>query len=310
MIVTGGQTILGLVGVFAFFTISGYLISQSWEQTASPLVFLAKRALRIFPGLIVCLVVCVFVIGLAITRLPAGAYLSRPEPYLFLAHNALLEVEFNRLPEVLFWNGNIGGIVNGPLWSLPCEALLYLMLCGLGVCRLLRLPVALAMLAAGIVCLGLDTSGETIGSTFWLMGFFAAGMCAYRLRQAGLFAPRWAWLALSGLVVSVPAHVFVPAFPVFGSYLILYVALDRRLPVVPAARFGDLSYGLYIYGWPIEQCVVYAFDGAAPWWAVFGIAAPVTAAVAFVSWHLVEKRCRWRRRGPRGAAAPVRAVSG
>src|SRR5437764_7651545 len=55
MILTGGQTILGLVGVFMFFTISGYLVTQSFDNTPSPLVFLAKRGLRIFPGLIVCL---------------------------------------------------------------------------------------------------------------------------------------------------------------------------------------------------------------------------------------------------------------
>src|SRR5437763_14304960 len=63
MILTGGQAILGLCGVFMFFTISGYLISQSFEATRSPLVFLVKRALRIFPGLIACLAACVFVIG-------------------------------------------------------------------------------------------------------------------------------------------------------------------------------------------------------------------------------------------------------
>src|SRR2546423_15512292 len=49
-----GQTVLGVVGVFVFFTISGYLITQSFEMTRSPLVFLAKRGLRIFPGLILC----------------------------------------------------------------------------------------------------------------------------------------------------------------------------------------------------------------------------------------------------------------
>src|SRR5439155_23209736 len=70
MLLTGGQAILGLAGVFVFFTISGYLITQSFETTASPVVFLAKRALRIFPGLILCLVVCAFVIGPLVTKLP------------------------------------------------------------------------------------------------------------------------------------------------------------------------------------------------------------------------------------------------
>jgi peptidoglycan/LPS O-acetylase OafA/YrhL len=100
-------------------------------------------------------------------------------------------------------------------------------------------------------------------------------------------------------------------FPVFGCYLALWLALNPRLPVIPAARFGDLSYGLYIYGWPVEQCVIYFSSGhfsggAAPWWVVFLIAAPVTAAVAFLSWHLIEKRCRWH---SRAAARTVLAAA-
>src|SRR3954468_11634176 len=122
MILTGGQAILGLAGVFVFFTISGYLITQSFETTRSPFVFLAKRALRIFPGLLGCLLICVFMIGALVTTLPLSEYLARPETYLFLLHNAVLDIDYNRLPGVAFWPGNIGGIVNGPLWSLPCEA--------------------------------------------------------------------------------------------------------------------------------------------------------------------------------------------
>ena len=158
MILTGGQAILGLAGVFVFFTISGYLISQSFEATPSPFVFLAKRALRISPGLFGCLIVCVFAIGPLVTNLPPGEYLAKPETWLFLLHNAVLDIHYNRLPGVVFWPGNIGGIVNGPLWSLPCEALLYLMLFGLGVCRLLSLPVSLILLATGILCLQIDLS--------------------------------------------------------------------------------------------------------------------------------------------------------
>jgi peptidoglycan/LPS O-acetylase OafA/YrhL len=307
MIITGGQTILGLVGVFTFFTISGYLISQSYEATPSPWVFLAKRALRIFPGLIACLFVCVFVIGAAVTSLPLSEYFARPQTYLFLLHNAVLDIDYNRLPGVEFWHNNIGGIVDGPLWSLPSEALLYVVLCGLGLCRLITIPVTAIIIAIGVVCLKIDTSGELIGGTGWLMGFFAAGMCCYRLRGPRFFERRWIWLAIAGLVVSVPTRVFVPAFPVFGSFLIVRLALEPRLPPVRAARFGDLSYGLYIYGWPIEQCIVYASGDRIAWWALFPISVAIAAPTAFLSWHLVEKRCRWRRpAAAAGALAPAR----
>jgi peptidoglycan/LPS O-acetylase OafA/YrhL len=307
MMLTGGQAILGLAGVFVFFTISGYLITQSFETTRSPFAFLAKRALRIFPGLLVCLLVCVLVIGPLVTKLPLAEYFAQPGTWLFLLHNAVLDIEYNRLPGVVFWPGNIGGVVDGPLWSLPCEALLYLMLFGLGVCRLLTLPVCLLLLAAGVAGLWFDTAGETLGSALWLLGFFAAGMCCYRLRGSGIFARHWALLALLGLVLSVPARLFLVGFALFGSYLTIYLAVNRRLPVVPAARFGDLSYGLYIYGWPIEQCVIYFSGGTAPWWEVFVISVALAVPTAFLSWHLVEKRCRWR---SRRAAIPVHAAPG
>jgi len=308
MILTGGQAVLGVAGVFVFFTISGYLITQSFETTRSPLVFLAKRVLRIFPGLLGCLLVCVFVIGPLVTQLPLAAYFAQPETYLFLLHNAVLDVDYNRLPGVAFWPGNIGGIVDGPLWSLPCEALLYLMLFGLGVCRLLTLPVALLLLAAGIAALWFDTAGETLGSALWLLGFFAAGMCLYRLRGLGpkVFAWQWAVLALIGLALSIPAHLFLVGFPLFGGYLVIYLALSRRLPIVRAARFGDLSYGLYIYGWPIEQCVVYFSGATAPWWEVFGVSLALAVPTAFLSWHGIERRCRWRARS-RAQTSPAPA---
>jgi peptidoglycan/LPS O-acetylase OafA/YrhL len=312
MIVTGGQAILGVAGVFVFFTISGYLISQSFETTPSGFVFLAKRGLRIFPGLFGCLLVCVFVIGPIVTTLPLSEYLARPETWLYLLRNAVLDTDYNRLPGVEFWPGTVGGVVNGPLWSLPCEALLYLMLFGLGACRMLTLPVSLALLVAGIVCLHLDLVDNSFGSALWLLSFFAAGMGLYRLRHLGprLFARRWIVLAAVGLALSIPAGLFLTAFPLFGSYLVIYLALNRRLPVLRAARFGDLSYGLYIYGWPVEQCVVYATGETAPWWGVFGIAAPVSAALAFLSWHLIEKRCRWHNRATRRPALVPAAAPG
>jgi peptidoglycan/LPS O-acetylase OafA/YrhL len=71
--------------------------------------------------------------------------------------------------------------------------------------------------------------------------------------------------------------------------LALWLARNPALPVIPAARFGDLSYGLYIYGWPVEQAVVWLLGGRALWWQVFAIALPVTAAIAFLSWHLIER---------------------
>src|SRR5215472_15724913 len=295
---TGNQSILGLVGVFVFFAVSGFLVTQSFEQTGDPWRFLAKRALRIFPGLFVATLLSAFVLAPLVTTLPLGAYLSRAEPYQYVFGNTLLDQTVHELPGVSFVDNPVGLEIDGPLWTLRLEFLMYLMVLALGLLRLLTVRTALLLLAFGIACLRfemlypLEKWGwffELLSGWGWLVGFFAAGMVLYKLRHTPVFGGRVALVALAGFVLSVPLRQFIPLFPVFGCYLALWLALTPRLPVIPAARFGDLSYGLYIYGWPVEEGVIWALGGKALWWQVFALALPAAAAIAFLSWHLVER---------------------
>jgi peptidoglycan/LPS O-acetylase OafA/YrhL len=298
ILLTGNQSILGLAGVFVFFAISGFLVTQSFEQTSSPLRFLAKRALRIFPGLFVATLLSAFVLGPLVSDLPLGAYLSRPEPYEYVVGNTLLDETVHELPGVCFVDNQVGLVVNGSLWTLRYEFVMYLMVLVLGMMRLLTLRAGLLLLAFGLACLHFNMFDQLekwgwffqlLSGWGWLVGFFAAGMILYKLRHTRIFDGRIALLALAGLALSVPLHQFILLFPVFGCYLALWLALNPRLPVVPCARFGDLSYGLYIYGWPAEQAVIWLSGGRAPWWQVFLIALTAASALAFLSWHLVER---------------------
>jgi peptidoglycan/LPS O-acetylase OafA/YrhL len=198
----------------------------------------------------------------------------------------------------MFVNNPVGLEINGSLWTLRLEFLMYLMVLVLGVMRLLTVPVALLLVAFGMACLHFNMLDELekwgwffelLSGWGWLVGFFAAGMVLYKLRHTCILDGRIALLALAGLVLSVPLHKFLVLFPLFGCYLALWLALTPRLPVIPAARFGDLSYGIYIYGWPAEQAAIWLLGGRAAWWQVFLIAMPAAAALAFMSWHLVER---------------------
>lgn len=293
MVVTGGQTILGVVGVFVFFIISGYLVTQSWERAPALPRFALKRALRIYPGLAACILVLTFGLGPLITSLPLGDYLSSYGTYDFLVANLLLHTDHNSLPGVWFTARDLGHILDGPLWSLPVEVAMYVMVAVLGVARLLRVPVLTALLGVGLLAIVLDASNwhdwDFTGSVLWLLAFFVIGMLLQQLPRERSLDGRIALLALGGLIVSVPLHAFILLFPLCGGYLVIYLALHPALPALPAARFGDLSYGLYIYGWPVEQTVLHLWPEAT-WWELFLIAYPATAVVAFLSWHLVEKR--------------------
>jgi peptidoglycan/LPS O-acetylase OafA/YrhL len=301
-----GQTILGVVGVFVFFVISGFLVTQSYETTGSAGRFAAKRALRIYPGYLVCILLATFALGPLVTALAPGDYLANAGTYDFLGWNLVMNVEHNSLPGVRFTGFEIGTIVDGPLWSLPCEMVMYAMVLALGSARLLRLWLLVPLLALGLARIVFDDAGrEAFGGdtwlvrfawdTSWLLAFFVAGMILYKLRRTRLFDGRIALAALTGLIASVPLGRFILLFPLVGAYLVIYLALEPRLRVLPAARFGDLSYGLYIYGWPVEQTLLYLSGGALAWWQLFPLALAITAAIAFLSWHLVEKPAlRWK----------------
>jgi peptidoglycan/LPS O-acetylase OafA/YrhL len=295
---TGNQSILGLVGVFVFFAISGFLVTQSFEETGDAWRFLAKRALRIFPGLFVATLLSAFVLAPVVTTLWPSTFLGRPEPYEYVVGNTLLDQTVHELPGVMFVNNPVGLEINGSLWTLRLEFAMYLMVLALGVLRMLTVRAAVLLVAFGMACLHFNMLDELekwgwffqlLSGWGWLVGFFAAGMVLYKLRHTRIFDGRIALLAFAGLVLSVPLRQFILLFPLFGCYLALWLALTPHLPVIPAARFGDLSYGIYIYGWPVEQGVIWLFGGRAAWWQLFLLALPAAAALAFLSWHLIER---------------------
>jgi peptidoglycan/LPS O-acetylase OafA/YrhL len=308
---TGNQSILGLTGVFVFFAISGYLVTQSYEQTGDPLRFMAKRALRIFPGLFVATVFSAFLLAPLVTTLALRSYFSYPAAYCYVVANTLLSQSVHQLPGVVFVHNKAGLEINGSLWTLRFEVMMYVMVAALGMLRLLSLPVMLGLLAVGLACLEFQSTLDFFGGWGWLLAFFAAGMILYKLRATRIFDGRVAALALAGLVLSVPLRQFIPLFPLFGCYLALWLALTPCLPVIPAARLGDLSYGLYIYGWPVEEGVIWGLGGRGTWWQVLALALPLTAGLAFLSWYLVERPALQLKPGPRrrsSLAAPSAAT--
>ncbi|MGH7089200.1 MAG: acyltransferase family protein [Stellaceae bacterium] len=289
MLATGGQCTAGVAGVFLFFVISGYLVTGSAAATGSTVRFLLKRALRIYPGLAACLLVLALILGPLATALPWSAYFPARGTWDFIVQNLAMNVDVNTLPGVRFTGFAAGRVVDGSLWSLPAELVMYLLVAGLGALNLLRLRVIALMIGLGITADLADTASwhTVFGNALWLMPFFAVGMALWTLRTQPVFTARTAFLALALLALSVPLRLFIPAFALAGGYLAIYLARIGRVHV-SAARFGDLSYGLYIYGWPAEQAVTRTLGGAAPWWEVLALALPPTFALAFLSWHLVE----------------------
>src|SRR5205085_11274370 len=99
---TGNQCVLGLVGVFVFFVISGYLVTESWCRHPLPGGFALRRVLRIYPGLLVNVLVCALFIGPLVSALPIRGYFAGPELREFIYQTLTLNPGPLHLPGVLF----------------------------------------------------------------------------------------------------------------------------------------------------------------------------------------------------------------
>lgn len=293
--------------VYVFFAISGYLIASSWARSPHPLRFLRNRVLRIVPALAVVVLVTVFAIGALVTTDPR--YFGEPATWSYLG-NIVMVAQYT-LPGV--FEGNPVTSVNGALWTLGAEFACYLGVLAIGLIARRRAPIVFAALVVPLVAVstlpGVLPKGMAAVTT--AMVFFAVG--------AALSAP-----AVSRYVRLVPAVALLALWVVAGvlwgeaGRVIAWVAVPyavvalgtRSTPVVrDAGRFGDFSYGLYLWGFPVQQLVVLALGPLAIWLDLL-IVVPVSLALAILSWHLVERRAlalkfaprRTARGAPQGAA--------
>jgi peptidoglycan/LPS O-acetylase OafA/YrhL len=291
-----GAFSLGDAAVYAFFLLSGRLVMESWICESLVTRFLWKRVRRIYPGFLAVTAFCAFVVG------PLAAdpsrYWAELEPMRLLTSSLLLKVP--AIPDV--FAGLPYPQVNGALWTIEHEFKCYLALAVLGLVGVVRRRAIWLALALGMVSLDLVWRLEafdsvlaelrTIGSIRMLvelrMFFFVGAVYAlyadvivYRLRYAALAFG----LLLAGMFSRELAH---PAFAIAGSYVFFYVGQCSARGAQEAPRFPDLSYGLYLYGWPLQKLVIWYVPGIAPL-AVFTLVAAASFAFAAGSWYGIER---------------------
>lgn len=283
---------LAICAVETFFILSGYLVTQSFEHSRSWLRFVLARSLRIFPGLVACILFSSFIVGPALTKLGFSDYFTDETLYRFLTHNVLLDAyAFPFLPEVSFHGYGKGNVINGSLWTLAFEFAFYSIVFVFGLAR--RLNGRTATILLGLTLF--EISSNILFGYALFLSYFAAGMSMYFLRKRGPLSGPLAFLAALGVVIGNYGPLPWALFPVLGAYAIIYIAVDAPFKIRNATRFGDLSYGIYLYGWPCEELAVFVLGGRPPWWQIFALALPSAAALAWISWHAVEHpMLRWK----------------
>lgn len=285
----------GAIGVATFFVISGYLVAASYLRANDLRQYARNRALRIFPGLIVVVLLAIFGLGPIVTTLPAAEYFSDLTTWRYLG-NVVMAINHN-LPGV-FLDNPFPKAVNGSLWTLPYEMTMYVGIGALGVLGLLGRQLAVAVVAAAGLAVAIAVHygwlplprllGLADPNQFFKLGyFFFAGSLLYLLGDGLRY--RWPvaaaltalWVATFGTPVG--WVVYLLAWP----YLVIYLAQIPSRWAQRFGRYGDFSYGLYIYAFPIQQLLVWS----RPWDNVHLYAAAAFCATlpfAVASWHLVE----------------------
>ena len=303
-----------LVGVMMFFVISGFLITLSWERRPDLWRFLRARALRLWPGLAVCVAIWAFLLGPLLTDLALHTYFGAGDRLgnvygHFFGNLSLLKMHWF-LPGV-FSDNPVERYVNGSLWTIPVEATLYLCVAALGVLRLFRFPwitsFLICALISWLVLWPMYTGHLRVTGIAWLglnlAGFFAAGSVACLLRR---YIPVSSFLMLAVGIIGVAGQRTAHAMPftmLFVTYFVFWFAYVPRIPPIPAQL--DVSYGVYLWGFPVQQVLVLA--GIENGWLLFVATTPIVLLVGAASWLLVEKPALrmkdWRRRSKRPAIA-------
>jgi peptidoglycan/LPS O-acetylase OafA/YrhL len=311
---------LGGLGVLIFFSVSGFLVAQSWSADPHVLRFAARRLLRIWPGLAAVVLLATFVWGPLVSPLPWREYLRQPQLPEYL-HNLWFDMK-GALP-IDFQGNALRFAVNGPLWTIPLELKCYLVLGLLGVSGLLRwkwlvitLTAAVAYRYAIVEARGdllADHLGWTLEQHFLLeFGlFFAMGVVLQYFFDGD---PRRMGAIVIASVVAGLAAIHLER-PLLGLLLVvpctvLWIATASTPVLRSVGRFGDFSYGLYIFAFPIQQTLIWLNKGRLSWAPLFLVTLVACLAMAFMSWHLVEKRAlRLKPSRPKAPAAPTSALT-
>ena len=302
-----GQDSLGGVAVTGFFVISGFLVTRSWFSSASTGRYMWRRFIRIFPGFWACLLVTALCWRhwRGTTSAGAGRATStcrtrrRPvsraqQP---LAHAPVEHRRTARRNAFAHSGYPIGW--DGSLWTLIYEFKCYLLIAVLGIVGILTRHRAVVL-------------GLLVGAYVFMLSWQVDPAWAERVLPAfrDPFVARFAFVFLLGSAcalyaerVEINDRLGIVAAAVllmtlhWGGYLLLgYPALAYlclylavRLPITNFDRYGDFSYGTYIYAFPIQQLLALYGMQRHGIWAFIVASLAVATAAAFVSWHVVEK---------------------
>lgn len=293
-----------------FFALSGFLVTASAIRLSLP-DFLVHRGARIIPALLVEITLSALVLGPLLTNLPLREYFSDPQFFIYFL-NIVGVVQYH-LPGVFTDNpvAQYQGVVNRSIWTIPHEIFCYIVISVamyIGVFRKQKTAIAFfATIAVAYVGFSFlrwaplpdaarDVVLSFVDQVRALLPFFIIGSAIYLLRYKIPFDYRIFACCLAYFLLM--SFVGQPGFASkFGmrplnsfvfTYMIIFLGLTP-LPRLPLFSRGDYSYGVYLYGFPLQQAILQVFPFVKSLWTFIPLSIIAATAMAIFSWHVIEK---------------------
>jgi peptidoglycan/LPS O-acetylase OafA/YrhL len=292
--------LFSLVG--AFFALSGFLVAGSALRTKSVRIFLGFRVLRIVPALTTEVILSALVLGPIVTVYPLTQYFAGSEFYHYFGN--ILGVVRYTLPGVFVHNPR-ADFVNANLWTLPAEFYCYLVLATLmafglffqrGVYGGVFLLVTLALLALVPLWDLSPRADNTHYSVYYIVYLFFVGALFYL--YAGIIPVRFGLFLIS--FAGYYLLTLIGGVDMLAGFLLVYCVVYLGVCEFPtfdnAVRGNDYSYGMYLYGYPISQTLIFFLHPVFFWWpgalrlvTVMVLSILCTLLFAAFSWHAIER---------------------
>jgi peptidoglycan/LPS O-acetylase OafA/YrhL len=289
---SGGYIHFGFLAVAVFFAISGFLVTPGLLRSKNLIDFASHRILRIFPALIVVVLVSMALLGPALTSIPLAAYFSDPNLYRYAKNLLTLNEDF--LPGVINNEGR-PMIVNGALWTLHFEVLCYATLALTSMVGFLRrrsLFLILVLASYGInFAMSVDPTlaavlPHRLLTFIKLFVYFGVGATLFIFADRSPFSMTLAIGAFVVVVAALPFGLGAVVMPLCLPYMIIFCGLSV-LPGQPLLKH-DLSYGVYLIHAPVLCAFTLFFPNLRIWWLVAMIVFCITLVLSYLSWTCVE----------------------
>jgi peptidoglycan/LPS O-acetylase OafA/YrhL len=301
LVVYGHQT-ADLTGTYGlrlvmFFSISGFLVAGSWNSDPHAGRFIVRRFLRIWPAYAALIVICAA--GSALFPVPSMPDLSRLASLLYLSNLWYSGFDWSFFP-------GPSPSMNQSLWMMPFEVNMYIAFAVLALAgrKLLALAAAVVLLAA----LRAPQTEFATGGLLECWSLFFGGFFAF-----GVLMRRFAWLRQGRVVmalVALGAVLLGIGERTAGLLFVIPPAAvwigERSWPVLRSAdRFGDLSFGIFLWSWPVQQVTRLWLDTRTPMLLQLGVVLVQVLAIAWLSWRWIEAPALRRKpRKPSAASSP------